>query len=88
MKLRAQEVSCFQPSPAHPEFVEGFLNLAIKRESFDKLRMNGKPNQDARIRSTLIVGEGMSHCYIYQSNLPEARDAYQVIVDFFRENLQ
>jgi acetyl esterase/lipase len=41
----------------------------------------------ARVRSTLIVGEGMSHCYIYQSNLPEARDAYQVIVDFFRENL-
>jgi epsilon-lactone hydrolase len=30
----------------------------------------------------------MSHCYIYQSNLPEARDAYQVIVNFFRENLR
>ncbi len=41
----------------------------------------------AGVRSTLIVGEGMGHCYIYQSNLPEARDAYQVIVNFFRENL-
>lgn len=41
----------------------------------------------AGIRSTLIVGEGMGHCFIYQSNLPEARDAYQVIVDFFRQNL-
>lgn len=41
----------------------------------------------AGVRSTLIVGEGMGHCYIYQSNLPEARDAYQVIVDFFRQNL-
>ena len=42
----------------------------------------------AGVRSTLIVGEGMGHCYIYQSNLPEARDAYQVIVNFFRENLK
>jgi len=35
------------------------------------------------VRSTLIVGEGMGHCYIYQSNLPEARDRLQVIVSFF-----
>ena len=42
----------------------------------------------AGVRSTLIVGEAMGHCYIYQSNLPEARDAYQVIVTFFRENLK
>lgn len=42
----------------------------------------------ARVPSTLIVGEGMGHCYIYQSNLPEARDAYQAIVDFFRANLK
>ncbi len=41
----------------------------------------------ARVPSTLIVGEGMGHCYIYSSQLPEARDAYQVIVDFFRKNL-
>jgi epsilon-lactone hydrolase len=42
----------------------------------------------AGVRSTLIVGEGMGHCYIYQSNLPEAQDAYKVIVDFFREHLK
>ncbi len=42
----------------------------------------------ARVPSTLIVGEGMGHCYIYQSNLPEARDAHQAIVDFFRANLK
>jgi epsilon-lactone hydrolase len=42
----------------------------------------------AGVRSTLIVGEGMGHCFIYQSNLPEARDAYQVIVGFFRQNLK
>jgi acetyl esterase/lipase len=41
----------------------------------------------AGVRSTLIVGEAMGHCYIYQAQLPEARDAYQAIVNFFRENL-
>jgi acetyl esterase/lipase len=39
-------------------------------------------------RSTLIVGEGMGHCYMYQPDLPEARDAHQAIVNFFRENLK
>lgn len=42
----------------------------------------------AGVHSTLIVGEGMGHCFIYQSQLPEARNAYQVIVGFFRENLK
>lgn len=42
----------------------------------------------AGVRSTLIVGEAMGHCYIYQAQLPEARDAYQAIVNFFRENLR
>jgi acetyl esterase/lipase len=42
----------------------------------------------AGVRSTLIVGEAMGHCYIYQPQLPEARDAHQAIVNFFREHLQ
>ena len=37
--------------------------------------------------SQLIVGEGMSHCYMYMPDLPEAQDAYRTIVDFFRKNL-
>ena len=41
----------------------------------------------AGVRSTLIVGEGMIHCYIYNSDLPEARDAYGIIVKFFNEHL-
>ena len=41
----------------------------------------------AGVRSTLVVGEGMGHCYIYTAMLPEAQDAYQVIIDFFRKNL-
>jgi acetyl esterase/lipase len=42
----------------------------------------------AGVRSTLIVGEAMGHCYIYQPELPEARDAHQAIVNFFRETLK
>jgi monoterpene epsilon-lactone hydrolase len=42
----------------------------------------------AGVRSTLIVGEAMGHCYIYQADLPEARDTHQAIVNFFRETLQ
>ncbi len=41
----------------------------------------------AGVASTLIVQEGMDHCYIYQSNLPEAQDAYRATVNFFRANL-
>lgn len=42
----------------------------------------------AGVKSTLIVGEAMGHCYIYQSDLPEARDAHLQIVNFFRANLK
>ncbi|MFM5932279.1 MAG: alpha/beta hydrolase [Novosphingobium sp.] len=42
----------------------------------------------AGVKSTLVVGEGMDHCYIYQSTLPEARDAYGIIVRHFRETLK
>lgn len=41
----------------------------------------------AGVPSTLIVGEGMGHCYIYSPQLPEAQDAYDAIVSFFRSNL-
>jgi acetyl esterase/lipase len=41
----------------------------------------------AGIPGDLIVGEAMSHCYIYMSDLPEAQDAYQAIIRFFRTNL-
>ena len=41
----------------------------------------------AGVRSTLIVGESMGHCYHYQYSVPEGRDACDQIVRFFRENL-
>ncbi|MBC2660320.1 alpha/beta hydrolase [Novosphingobium flavum] len=41
----------------------------------------------AGVASTLIVGEAMGHCYLYQPDLPESRDAYAAIVAHFRRNL-
>jgi acetyl esterase/lipase len=41
----------------------------------------------AGVRSTLIVGESMGHCYHYQTSIPEGRDACDAIIAFFRENL-
>ncbi len=41
----------------------------------------------AGVHSTLVVGEGMGHCFIMQSKLPEAQDAYQLITRFFKDNL-
>lgn len=42
----------------------------------------------AGVKSTLLIGEGMDHCYIYQDALPEAHDAWGVILRFFKENLK
>lgn len=42
----------------------------------------------AGVDSRLIVGEGMGHCYIYQSDFPEARDANDAIVGFFKRELK
>jgi acetyl esterase/lipase len=42
----------------------------------------------AGVPTRLIVGEGMGHCYLYMSNLPEAQDAHAATVAFFKENLR
>jgi epsilon-lactone hydrolase len=41
----------------------------------------------AGARGNLIVGEGMGHCYINNSELPESRDTYEIIAKFFKDNL-
>lgn len=41
----------------------------------------------AGVPGDLIVGEGMGHCYIMDSTLPESQDAYRAIINFFRKNL-
>ena len=41
----------------------------------------------AGVDTTLVVGEGMDHCYLYQNMLPEARDAYGIITRFFDRHL-
>lgn len=42
----------------------------------------------AGVKSTLIVGEAMGHCYLYSPDLPESRDAYAAIIAFFGEHLR
>jgi acetyl esterase/lipase len=41
----------------------------------------------AGVESTLIVGEAMGHCYMYDPELPESRDAFDAIVAHFRKRL-
>jgi monoterpene epsilon-lactone hydrolase len=41
----------------------------------------------AGIAATLIVGEGMGHCYHYRVEMPEGRDACAQIVAHFRRHL-
>jgi epsilon-lactone hydrolase len=41
----------------------------------------------AGVSSNLVVGEGMGHCYLYDPDLPESRDAYDIIVRFFDDHL-
>ena len=41
----------------------------------------------AGVESQLVVGEGLGHCYIDNPELPEARDAYDVIAHFFDQHL-
>jgi epsilon-lactone hydrolase len=42
----------------------------------------------AGVKSTLIVGEAMGHCYMYQPDLPESQDAFAATVAHFREHLR
>ena len=42
----------------------------------------------AGVQSTLLVGEGMGHCYIYNDAFPEAQDAWNVMLRFFKTHLK
>lgn len=39
------------------------------------------------VDAELLVAEGQGHCYMYDSNLPESRDAFEIISRFFDEHL-
>jgi monoterpene epsilon-lactone hydrolase len=80
-------------SPAlHPEILAGFPPTLIitgtRATDMSPAVYTNSQLLKAGARSTLIVGEAMGHCYIYQPLLPEARDAQQAIVNFFREHLR
>jgi acetyl esterase/lipase len=79
-------------SPAlHPEVVAKFPPTLIitgtRAMDMSPAIVTNSALLRAGVRSTLIVGEAMGHCYYYQFRLPEAQDAYQAIIAFFRENL-
>ena len=42
----------------------------------------------AGVDASLIVGEGVGHCYLYMAHLPETRDAFDEIVKFFGDHLE
>lgn len=41
----------------------------------------------AGVPGDLLVQDGLGHCFQYLSDLPESRDTYQAIVNFFRAHL-
>ncbi len=89
------EVSMDDPvvSPAlHPDVVAKFPPTLIitgtRAMDLSPAVVTNSALLNAGVQSTLIVGEGMGHCYIYQPDMPEARDAHQATVDFFRKHLR
>jgi acetyl esterase/lipase len=79
-------------SPAlHPEIMAKFPPTLIitgtRAMDLSPATVTNSALIKAGVPSEMIVGEGMSHCFIYQHDLPEARDAHAAIVAFFRRNL-
>lgn len=79
-------------SPAlHPEVLAKFpptlLITGTRATDMSAAIVTNSALLKAGVDSHLVVGEGMGHCYIYQTSLPEARDAWQATVRFFRRTL-
>ena len=72
---RVAAVVSLDGGPAEVAATSGF-RWAMRFAPLIKL-FGGKSRLRSRVRSTLIVGEGMGHCYIYQPNLPEAKVQFQ-----------
>lgn len=75
----------------HPEVIAGFPPTLITTGSraadlSPAIETNSQLIR-AGVSSTLIVGEAMGHCYQYFAGLPEAQDAYNATVSFFKANL-
>lgn len=88
-----QDMSGPSVSPAlHPDVMAKFPSTLIitgtRAMDMSPAIVTNSALLKAGVRSTLIVGEGMGHCYYYQFQLPEAQDAYQAMIAFFRENLK
>lgn len=80
-------------SPAlHPEVIGKFpptlLVTGTRAADMSAAVVTHSKLLEADVQSQLIVGEGMGHCYIYESKLPEAQFAYHAIASFFRTHLK
>lgn len=80
-------------SPAlHPEVLKKFPPALIitgtRATDMSPAIVTNSKLLKAGVDSTLIVGEGLGHCYIYSAQLPESQDAYAAIVSFFDKNLK
>jgi len=80
-------------SPAfHPDVMKKFppalIITATRAPDLSPAIVTNSRLLKAGVDSTLIVGEGVGHCYIYSSQLPESQDAYAAIVNFFDKNLK
>lgn len=79
-------------SPAlHPEVIGAFpptlITTGTRAMDLSPAIVTSSALLREDVASTLIVGEGMGHCYQYNPALPESRDAYAATVRHFRVNL-
>ena len=76
---------------ASPELLAKFpptlLITGTRSFEFSAAAHSNNQLNKAGIDARLHVWDGMFHGFIYNSELPEAREAYDVIVKFFRSNL-
>lgn len=80
-------------SPAlHPEVLARFpptlITTGSRAADMSPAIVTNSKLIKAGVSSTLIVGEGMGHCFQYFPNYPEAQDVYDATVSFFYANLK
>ncbi len=64
-------------------FITGTRSPEMSSAARSHLRLFG-----AHVRSELFIWDGQQHAFLYNSDLPEAREAYTVIADFFDRHLR
>jgi epsilon-lactone hydrolase len=78
-------------SPAlHPDVLERFpptLVLTASRDIFlSGAVVTHRELSKAGVSAELLVWEGVGHCFSYDSDLPESREAHQLLIRFFEKH--